>query len=325
MRPIHHIVLGIFIVLSHTGYATPFLQEAIDSYLTEHQFQGVALVAQGGKIVFEQGYGHANEDYQLPNTPQTTFRIASITKQFTAAAILLLQEKNQLNVFDPIAKYIPDYPQGDLITLHHLLCHTSGVANITALPNLSDIQRLPSTPTQSIAYFKDLPLSFTPGTECEYSDSNYILLGAIIEIITQQTCGDYMKENIFQPLGINSTYFETPRAVIPFRASGYHKDTTGQITPAPYIDMSFPHAAGAIVSSVEDLYQWDRALKSGSLLSPSSLQSLFTTQASNKERKIAYGYGFRIGPLNSGFEECEASIIGHLGTIEGFKCAAIDI
>lgn len=294
----------------------------IDSLLKEHQFQGSILVAKEGKILFSKGYGNANEEYQIPNTPQTVFRLGSITKQFTAVAILQLQEQGMLNVHDPIAKYLPDYPEGNRITIHHLLSHTSGIPSITDFPNLQEIQRHPSTPHQVIAYFKDLPLKFEPGTNCDYSDSGYIILGAIIEATTQAPYEEYIYHHFFHPLKMDATYYDHSRAIIPNRATGYERNGQGEKFHSNYLDMSFPHAAGALASSVEDLYKWDRALKEAQLLSKESQNSLFTIQGSSLEHQITYGYGFFIGPQNVELEQGSETMIGHYGTIEGFRAAS---
>ncbi len=297
------------------------LYQKIDSFLKENQFQGAVLIAQEGKILFARGYGFANEEDRIPNTPQTIFRIGSITKSFTAIAILQLQEKGLLNVNDPIINYLPDYPNGNHITIHHLLSHTSGIPSITDFPNLSEIQRHPSHTYQTLSYFKDLPLQFFPGNDCSYSDSGYIVLGAIIEAVTSQTYESFILENFLQPLEMTSTYYDHHQSLIPKRAIGYVKNAKGEKEHANYIDMSFPHAAGALVSSVQDLYKLDQALKNHTLLSKQSIDALFAIQGSNKETHISYGYGFFIGPDNFELEGAHETIIGHSGTIEGFRAA----
>ncbi|MBA2369315.1 MAG: beta-lactamase family protein [Candidatus Protochlamydia sp.] len=294
----------------------------IDAFLKANQFQGVAFVAQKGKILLNRGYGFANAEHQISNSPQTVFRIGSITKLFTAVAILQLQEKGLLNVKDPIVKYIPDYPHGDKILIHYLLSHMSGIPSIYHFPNLLEIQRQPATLSQAMAHFKDLPLQFIPGHDCASSDSGYIILGAIIENVTGQSYEAYLDKNIFRPLNLTATFYDYNHYVIPHRASGYQYKE-GKLLHAPFIDMSLPHAAGALSSTAEDLYKFDQALKGTALLSKVSLDALFTVHASNAENKIASGYGFRIGPLNRGMEECESSIVGHFATIDGFEGAFI--
>lgn len=285
----------------------------IDAYLKGQSFQGAVLIAKEGKVIFSQGYGFANVEHQIPNSSQTVFRLGSITKQFTAVAILQLQEQGLLSVHDPISKYIKNYPQGDQITIHHLLTHTAGIKSITKFSNLSEIQRHPSTPQKVMGYFQDLPLEFPPGSECSYSNSGYIVLGAIVEAVAKMSYENYLKEHFFLPLGMKSTYFDHHQTVIPHRACGYGINKNQELVNAEFIDTSFPHGAGSLASTVEDLYLWDQALKTSKLLSKDSTQKLFQVQACSKINQIVYGYGFFIDP--------EKKTVGHKGSIEGFRAA----
>ncbi len=207
------VVLGISVTAKFANFfnPSPLPYQEIDSFLKRNQFQGSVLIAKEGNTLFSQGYGYANEEYHIPNTKQTVFRIGSITKQFTAVALCAVAEKKGYAKCprSPSRKYLPDYPQGNKITIHHLLSHTSGIPSITDFPHLQEIQRHPSTPSQVIAYFKDLPLEFTPGSNCKYSDSGYIILGALIESITKQPFETYIQNNLFQPLRMHSTYYDS--------------------------------------------------------------------------------------------------------------------
>lgn len=262
----------IFLVVSSAACLgqNPTVDQKIDSYLQAKTFQGAVLIAKQGKVVFARGYGMANAEHGISNSPQTVFRLGSITKQFTAVAILRLQELGKLNVNDPISQYLPDYPQGDKITIHHLLTHSSGIKSITKLPNLSEIQRHPSTPNKAMRYFQDLPLEFAPGSDCKYSDSGYIVLGAIVEIVAKMSYEQYLQQHLFLPLGMKATYFDHNQTLIPLRASGYGINAKGEPVNAEFIEMSFPHGAGSLASTVEDLYKWDRALREDRLLSKES-------------------------------------------------------
>lgn len=307
-----------FLVLIASGFLCmsqgTALDQKVDSYLREKNFQGTVLIAKQGKVLLSRGYGLANAEHNVPNTPQTVFRIGSITKQFTAVAILQLQEQGKLSVNDPISKYLPDYPQGDKITIHHLLTHTSGIPSITKFPNLSEIERQPSTPTTVITYFKDLPLEFEPGSDCKYSDSGYIVLGAIVEKVAGVSYEKYVQDHFFSPLGMKATYFDHNQSVIPHRAAGYGVGANGEKVNAEFIEMSFPHGAGSLASTAEDLYRWDRALKEGKLLSKDLTKKLFQVQAASENNHIAYGYGF--------FVDSEKHTVGHMGSIEGFRAAS---
>lgn len=315
-------LMGLFInKLGNRIVFSPTLTQ-VDDVLKLNQFQGTVLIAKEGKIFFSKGYGFANEEYQILNSVKTIFRIGSLTKQFTAIAILQLQEEGKLNVFDCIAKYLPDYPRGKEITIHHLLSHTSGIPSITDFSNLEEIQRYPSTPFQVMNYFKHCPLKFEPGTNCDYSDSGYIVLGAIIETITRQSYADFIQIKILKPIGMHATYFDLHRAIIPQRASGYVKNDQDQLSHANYLDMSFPHAAGSLATNVEDLYKLDRALKDSQILSKDSRQLLFTVHGASKEHTITYGYGFFLGSHNLELEQADNTLVGHYGTIEGFRAAS---
>lgn len=290
------------------------LDQKVDAYLQEKNFQGAVLIAKRGEVLFSQGYGLANAEHNISNTPKTVFRLGSITKQFTAVAILQLQEQGKLKIQDPISKYLPEYPQGDKIEIRHLLTHMSGIPNITQFSNISQIQRHPSTPEEVMAYFKDLPLEFEPGSDCKYSNSGYIVLGAILEKVAKMPYEKYVQDHFFSPLGMKASYFDHNQSIIPHRAAGYGVGAHGEKVNAAFIDMSFPHGAGSLASTVEDLYRWDRALKEGRLLSKESTQKLFEIQASSEKNHIAYGYGF--------FVDSEKHTIGHAGSIEGFRAAS---
>jgi CubicO group peptidase (beta-lactamase class C family) len=285
------------------------IERRADTYLQESHFQGSVLIAKGGKVLLSKGYGLANAEHKIPNSSKIVYRLGSITKQFTAVAILQLQEQGKLNVQDPISKYLPSYPQGDKITIHHLLTHSAGIPEITDFPNLSEIQRNPSNPKKVMAYFKDLPLEFAPGSDSKYSNSGYIILGEIVEKVSGAPYEKYIQDHFFKLLGMKATYLDRNQKLIPHRASGYGVDPSGAVVNAEFIEMSFPHGAGAMASTVEDLYLWDRALKEGKLLSKASMEQLFQVQAV----QISYGYGF--------FIDQATRTIGHMGEIEGFRAA----
>ena len=282
------------------------VDEYIDAYLKMGNFSGSILIAREGKILLSKGYGMANFEHDVPNTAQTKFRLGSITKQFTAMAIMQLQEKGLLNVDDPIKKYIPDYPNGERITIHHLLTHTSGIPNLTSFPDYRRTMMIPSPVEKTIERFKDKPLEFTPGEKLKYSNSGYILLGYIIEKVSGKSYEAYLKENIFQPLNMVNTGYDHHSTLLKHRAAGYALTDKGLIN-APYNDMSIPHGAGALYSTVEDLYLWDRALYTEKLVKKGSLNKMFTPFKEN------YGYGWVITSLFN------HKRIGHGGRIVGFS------
>lgn len=281
------------------------VDEYVNRYVKNNQFSGAVLVAKGGKVVLSKGYGMANYELDVANVAQTKFRLGSITKQFTAMAILQLQEKGLLSVDDPITKYFPDYKIAEKVTIHHLLSHTSGIHNFTNDPEYGQTMTLPSPIEKTIARFKDKPLDFAPGEKWDYSNSGYILLGAIIEKVSGKSYEEYLKENIFQPLGMTNTGYDHSDVILKNRAAGYQM-SKGKMVNASYLDMSIPHAAGALYSNVEDLYLWDRALYTEKLVKKATLEKIFTPV------KNDYGYGWAI-ENQKGHKR-----ISHNGGINGF-------
>lgn len=283
----------------------------LDQFLSEQAnnqlFSGAVLVAQNGQILLSKGYGLADRTRQLPNTPQTRFRLGSVTKPFTALAILQLQAQGKLNVQDLICRYLTACPEAwQAITLHHLLTHTAGIPDLERLPEYAQIKTSPTTPLQTITLFQDKPLAFPPGTQWEYSSSGYILLGVIIEQVSGQSYEAFLQENIFTPLGMNDTGYEHDAATL---ATGYANATT----VADPIAMSIPFAAGGLYSTVEDLYRWEQALDTDELLPQPLLDLLFTPYAEIPQADGAsYGYGWVIS------QQMGHRLIGHNGGIDGF-------
>lgn len=286
------------------------IESKVDEYIEAHikmgNFNGSILIAKGEKVLVCKGYGMANIEHDVLNTPKTKFRLGSVTKQFTAMAIMQLQEKGLLSVNDPLTKFIPDYPNGDKITIHHLLTHTSGIPNITDLPDLQKIKTIRSNVEKTIELFKKRPLEFTPGERYKYSNSGYVLLGYIVEKVSGKSYEDYLKENIFAPLNMRNSGYDHHSTIIKDRAAGYSPGENGLLN-AEYIDMSIPHGGGALYSTVEDMHRWDRALYTEKLVKKISLNKMFTPFKNN------YGYGWRIA------KEFNRKCIRHAGGIEGFK------
>ncbi len=257
------------------------LEAKVDAYLKPYLdlggFSGSILIAKGGKVLLSKGYGMANYELSVPNTPQTKFHLASVSKTFTAAAIMMLQEQGKLSVRDPLTKFIPDYPNGDKITLHHLLTNTSGISNINNFPEYATQSKFPHTPTELVAMFKQKPLDFEPGTKgYTESNSNYNLLAYIIEKLSGQSYGEFLKQSIFDPLGLNDTGHDgDPLAVLSNKASGYAPAGLIDFENVPYMDWSIKTGNGSIYSTVEDLYRWDRSLYTEKVLKKSSRDQMF--------------------------------------------------
>lgn len=281
----------------------------IKDYSKDYEFSGTILVAQGRNIVLNRAFGMENYDNNIENTTQTAFEIASITKQFTATAILMLQEKKLLSVEDPISKYIPDYPNGDKIKIYNLLNHTSGIRDYVELAESIESGKHTYTLEELIGLFKNEPLDFGTGTEFEYSNSNYILLGYIIEKVSKKNYKDYIKENIIKPLNLINTGFLSDKATIKDKAVGYDTIDNNENEYKKAIDTegSLIASAGEIYSTVEDLYRWEEALYAGKIINKQSLKEMFTPNLSD------YGYGWFIDESNKGNK-----IISHGGNLSGY-------
>jgi len=282
---------GLTPVLAQVPVQRGAIATQVDAYLKPYldaaSFSGAVLLARGGKILLSKGYGMANYELNIANTPQTKFHIASLSKTFTAAAILLLQERGLLSVQDPIARFIPDYPRGNEITLHHLLTHTSGIPDINGLPGYDSLSRFAQTPASLIAVFRDRPLLFEPGARYSYSNSNYNLLAYVIEKVSGKTYGEFLHENIFGPAGMTSTSHDgDPATLVTNRATGYVPSGLLDLANAPFLDWSAKTGNGSIYSTVEDLYRWDRVLSTHGLLKQTSIDLMFTPQVEG----VGYGW-----------------------------------
>ena len=275
--------------------------------LAENKFSGSVLIVRGGKILLSKGYGLADRELNVPNTTRTKFRLGSITKQFTAAAIVQLAQQGKLSLDDPASKYVPESHEGwKKVTIRHLLRHTSGVPSFTSFPEYKTFKHFASTPAELIARFKDKPLEFEPGAEYRYSNSGYYLLGEIVAKASGTTYEGYLQKHIFEPLGMTDSRLDSNADIIPNRAAGYTRDAA-KVRNADFIHMSIPGGAGALLSTVEDLYKWDRALYSEKVLPKKALDEMFTPDKDN------YGYGWIIRTENN------RRSISHGGGIEGFN------
>lgn len=268
---------------------------------------GTVLISRNGERIVNRGYGYADAAAKVPNAPNTKFRIGSITKQFTAAAVLLLQEMGKLSVNDPACKYLEDCPETwKQVTIHQLLSHMSGITNFTALPEFRTKQFEDLKPYDVLAMVKSLPLRSTPGEKFEYSNTNYTILGIIIEKTSGKTYDAFLKESIFDRLKLTDTGYDFGKARLPNAALGYSK-RGDKIIPAAAISMQVPYAAGALYSTVGNLYKWQEALIGGELLRPESLAAMLSPNQT--------GYGYGIGIRNTGGRER----IAHDGGIDGFS------
>lgn len=294
------------------------MEDLVQLYADYGQFNGTVLVADENGVVYKDGLGLANMEWEVANHSQTKFRLASITKQFTAMLIMQLVAKQQLSLDSSIQTYLPEYPKafGGTITVHHLLTHSSGIPNYTSFSNYRDIMGQAHSTEALISNFRDSMLRFIPGSRFEYSNSGYVLLGAIIERITGGTYEQALQERIFTPLKMNNSGVDQGHVVLKNRASGYYK-MGKHFENASYIHMTVAYAAGCIYSTVEDLYLWDQALYTEQLLPQEYRDVLF-------ERHILhyghyYGYGWEIDDLPIGNTEETIATVAHGGFINGFN------
>ncbi|HAC16663.1 MAG TPA: serine hydrolase [Bacteroidetes bacterium] len=283
------------------------MEQIVQSYVADKQFMGSILVAQHDQVLLDKGYGYANLEWKIHNSPSTKFRIASLTKQFTAVAILLLEEQRKLKITDLLNKYMTDAPDAwNDITIFHLLNHTSGIPNYTKFPNFSAFTTSPKTPEQQIDYFRDKPLQFKPGSDFEYNNSAYVLLGYLIEKLSGQSYQDFIVEHIFKPHAMNDSGYDSHAEIILYRASGYMV-SPNEFRNADYLDMSIPYSGGSLYSTTHDLLRWEERLFGGKILSSASLNKMIKPFINN------YGLGIMIQPIEG------QQTIMHAGGTSGFS------
>ena len=314
------ISLTTLINLSFGQTKTEQLDKLLNQYLEYNLFNGSVLVAEQGEVIYKKGFGMANMEWDIPNGPDTKHRLGSISKQFTAMLILQLAAEGKLDLHTPITKYLPDYPKanGDIITIHHLLTHTAGIPNYTSFPGfIKDESRNPYSPNEFLKKFADKELEFTPGERFSYSNSGYFLLGVIIEKLSGKTYEQMLEDNIFTPLNMVNSGFDTHKEIIKNRATGYEKNGMAYEN-AKYLDMSIPYAAGSLYSTVEDLYLWDQALYNTKLL-PQKYMDLFFAPHIEDYGNRYYAYGWGTGNNAIGSSQDSIATIRHGGGINGFN------
>lgn len=295
------------------------IDEVVTAFHDAGQFNGSVLVAEAGEVIYENGFGWANIEWEVPNTPDTKHRIGSVTKHFTSAIILQLVEEGEIELDAPIATYLPGYPaeQGSKVTVHHLLNHTSGIPSYTGLPDFIQEQgRDPFTPDELIEVFWDMPLEFEPGTDWAYNNSGYFILGRIIENVTGDEYDDVLRERILEPFGLDDSGYDHNGEIQPHEASGYRHTMTG-FEHASYLDSSLPYAAGMMYSTVRDLYRWDRALAEGA----KPFQSMETKELWYTPGLEDYAYGWSVRDEQIGDDGPTVRVIQHGGGINGFNTA----
>ncbi|MGE5432131.1 MAG: serine hydrolase domain-containing protein [Syntrophomonadaceae bacterium] len=303
--------------LSGISFAQNTKTQEIDKLLTEYynsgKFQGSVLIGDDSGILYEKGFGYANIELGVPNTPETKFRIASITKTFTSLLVMQQVEEGKVKLNARITSYIPDYPQknGSRISIHNLLSHTSGMGHYDFVPHFFQYYSfIPYNHADFIKLFWDRPLLFEPGTKYNYSSFNYYVLGVMLEKITGEPYEDLVKKRIFDRIGMKNTAVDNQRKIEKNRASGYEKTDAGYQN-ATYRNMSTALATGDIISTVKDLYLWDRALYTDKLLPNKMRDLMFTPNLGG------YGYGWESKKLTLA-DGTTSNTVSHVGNIYGF-------
>ena len=321
MTAFHRAVLALFFVFSLPLAAAQGLAERLDALAAkqfkDHEPGAAILVAKGGTPLLRKGYGLADVELGTKMPADGVFRIGSITKQFTATAVLQLVESGKIALQDPITRYFPDAPvHGKTVTIEHLLTHTSGILSYTEKAGFGKRGAEELTPQQIIDAIKDDPLQFEPGTKWHYNNSGYTLLGMLIEKVSGMPYAEYLEKNVFPRAGLKDTRYDDTRAIVPRRVPGYHR-VKGKVANAQFLNMSIPYAAGALLSTVDDLARWNAAVAAGKVVDRKLLDKAWTAYRLANGDDTGYGYGWR--PATIAGER----VIHHGGTVHGFTSHAM--
>lgn len=316
-------LVAVTLAVASPAFAASDLAAELDAIVAKHfkadQPGAAVLVKKGDQILLRKGYGLANVELGVPVRPEQVFRLGSVTKQFTAAAIMMLVDEGKLALADDIRKYVPEYPQKSAkITIEALLTHTSGVPNYTDQPAFGKRLREDLPHDDLLALVKDLPLDFTPGEKWKYSNSGYYLLGMVIEKVSGKSYAQFLDERIWKPLAMTHTTYDDPERIIPGRVAGYGRSGS-EFTNAEFISMKLPFAAGALLSTVDDMAKWDRAIRDGKLLKKASWARIFTPEKLKDGRSSHYGFGWMIGSIHG------HPATWHNGGIPGFHTAIVRV
>jgi CubicO group peptidase (beta-lactamase class C family) len=299
--------LSLFAVRLFAQSAEQKIDELLTAYASNNKLNGDVLVAQKGKVVYQKGFGYRNAEEKIPNDPNSIFQIGSITKQITAAVIMQLQQEGKLSVNDKLSKYFSGFTNGDRITIENLLTHTSGIHNYTddSVLMKSDVTQH-YTREQMLKLFAGYAPDFEPGTKWRYSNSAYSILGYIIEKVEKKPYEKVVRERIFQPLGMNHSGFDFTNLSNPAKTKGYFS-LNPKPMPAPIVDSTIAYSAGAVYTTIGDLYKWERAIYTNKILRAASWKAVFTPYT-NK-----YGYGWQIDTAYG------RQFTAHGGSIPGYS------
>ena len=321
--PTHTAPANPAVAVTAAATAPQALTAALDSIMAAaypaDQPGAAAIVVQDGEVLLRQGYGMADLELDVPMRPEYVFRIGSMTKQFTGAAILMLKQEGRLSLEDPLTRFLPDYPtDGRTVTVEQLLGHSSGIRSYTNMPEWNETIREDVSLEELIATFRDEPFDFEPGEDYSYNNSGYVLLGAIIEEVSGMSYEDFLRTRIFERLGMESSGYGNAARITTNRIPGYSRQEDEWVN-AEYFSMTQAHAAGALLSSVDDMARWDAAITRGALLGESGWERAHTPIRLNDGRSTRYGAGWGLGRIGH-YETIE-----HGGGIDGFTVHALRV
>ena len=273
MKLLKQTIFVLFIgMISYSSFGQGFkeLESRIDSYIKPYlemnAWSGLINIYQNGKPIFQKGYGYANNEWEIINSSETKFRIASISKVFTEVAVLHLVEDGKIALDDRLSQFLPDYPRGEEINVRHLLNHRSGVPHLNSFPNYHELNKLAYSLKEIIELFKNKPLDFEPGARYSYSNSGYVLLAYIIEKVSGISYEEFLKLHIFKEIGLLHTGIDSNAKILKNRASGYMFDEKGELINADYVNMSIKIGGGSLYSTADDLNVFIQGLINGKLL-----------------------------------------------------------
>lgn len=298
MRKMQAVIVSFLLLVAPVTAQTDKIDEYVRYRMERFHIPGLAMaVVRDGQVIAAKGYGRASLELDAPVTPETVFEIGSITKQFTAAAIMLLVEEGKVRLDDKITTYLSGLPEAWAnVTVRHLLTHTSGIKSYTSVMDFLTLCRNDHTPEEIIRMVSEFPLEFQPGEKWAYSNTGYYLLGLIIEKASGRSYWEFLDERIFKPLGMTATRSSEPRTIIPNRARGYGWVENRYVNRDP-LTTTAAGAAGAIVSTVLDLARWDAALYTEQVLKKSSLEQMWTGARLTSGQMTDYGFGWRVGEI----------------------------
>ena len=312
----------IMLTTSALAYAQNFESKAdsllLNIFKDKNGPGAVFMIAKNGKPIYQKAFGKANLELGVNLTTNNIFQLGSITKQFTAIAILILEEQGKIDTKQYISKYIPDYPSGNKITLHHLLTHTSGIKDFTKMKSLREIAQKDLSPKEMVDFFKNESVDFQPGEKFDYNNSGYVILGYIIELVSGKTYEDFIRENIFEKARMSHSRYATETAVVDKRAYGYQKKAEGYLNKSR-ISFNIPFSSGSLMSTTEDMLKWQNALNQNLLLGANIIKKAFTNYKLNNGEAFTYGYGWHLREING------TPVREHGGSIFGFKTMGVYI